>query len=706
MAGTIKFFDEMQNASNVSGQDRMMIGKAESGETQVITFDQAKQYLDITSNEIAPIVGGDSEANATPVPAGPTGQTRRADVAPGWIDFGSGPIEAAATNRWMAYWDGSSWSLVDMGELPDNAAKAKDWQTGEEYDRNTIVTHNDLQWIALVDTDEEPTQESTTWEKFSPTPLKDEWDIETQMGLSGEGIGKGIVNNFQGGQDKVASAEDAKELDRRVNFLDRPDLENQHYIVDDRNRVIDRLLSANYDAPRLWPDGMSPSTIDRPDLGALILVDKANRLLGHSGTNDTPSPTPTAPITLPVFNPGDQVGFDRNEPDSEMNSYTDLIAYYDDIMSQANVNPNVTPYVTKRSIGTSTLDDHEIYLYSFTPPEPKVKVLLVGGTHASEKMYIHVLKSFASDLALNWAGNTFLDFLRWNIQIDILPCRMPYTMGNGTNRIGGRISPETAPIPFSWTKTGTQATITFDVNDFPSDGFLSGASYFTSVPDSALNGKIRVGIRTSSDEAVLPPNAYVLSTVLTGNSVVLETEVSGDGSGTGTFQIWTDPNRNIPLSDGAKWNAYYTAYTALMSDDDGVNYGTIVGKGTRPLSLKESRAFLSLIEEENYDYTMDGHAAGGDCYIAYDPTTGFIPNIDKMLAQSGAFVSTVNDKIFDRTNENAPFTEMTLTREHDTPTHLIEWGSGLESATPEQVKDAYRWMTIVLTDSLLTILNK
>lgn len=118
MAGTIKFFDEMQNASNVSGQDRMMIGKAESGETQVITFDQAKQYLDITSNEIAPIVGGDSEANATPVPAGPAGQTRRADVAPGWIDFGDGPIEAAATNRWMAYWDGSSWSLVDMGELP------------------------------------------------------------------------------------------------------------------------------------------------------------------------------------------------------------------------------------------------------------------------------------------------------------------------------------------------------------------------------------------------------------------------------------------------------------------------------------------------------------------------------------------------------------------------------------------------------------
>lgn len=117
---TIKFPSEMPSASDVGGNDRMMIGKAESGETHVITFDQAKQYLDITSNEIAPIVGGDSEANATTVPAGPDGQTRRADVAPGWIDFGSGHIEAAATNRWMAYWDGSSWSLVDMGELPMN----------------------------------------------------------------------------------------------------------------------------------------------------------------------------------------------------------------------------------------------------------------------------------------------------------------------------------------------------------------------------------------------------------------------------------------------------------------------------------------------------------------------------------------------------------------------------------------------------------
>ena len=608
-------------------------------------------------------------------------------VFSGEYTFNSDPaFTVSPSSIGIISWDGSVWSLESELSIPDNASKAQDWVSGE-YDKNTFVVHNGIVWVSNKTTEEEPSLESEDWDRVS--------SVE-------------VVENFRGGDGKAGSANDVKDLNERVQFYDRPDIPYHHYLIDGNRNIIDRLLSDKADSYRFLPEGVSFYYVDRPDLGAVILTGEGDKIINHTGSNSSGGQTPTGNpnIYLPVFNPGEQVGFDRNEPDSEINSYTDLISYYDNIMSQANVNPNVTPYVTKRSIGTSTLDNHEIYLYSFTPPNPKAKVLLVAGTHASEKMYIHVLKSFASDLALNWTGNTFLDFLRWNIQIDILPCRMPYTMGNSTNRVGGRISPETAPIPFSWTKTGTQATITFDVNDFPSDGFLSGASYFTSVPDSALNGKIRVGIRTSSDEVVLPPNAYVLTTVLAGNSVVLETEVVGDGSGTGTFQVWTDPNRNIPLSDGAKWNAYYTAYTALMSDDDGINYGTIVGKGTRPLSLKESRAFLSLIEEENYDYTMDGHAAGGDCYIAYDPTTGFIPNIDKMLSQSGAFVSTVNDKIFDRTNENAPFTEITLTREHNTPTQLIEWGSGLVEATPEEVKNAYRWMTIVLTDSVTTIINK
>lgn len=81
--------------------------------------DLLKQYIEITSIEMEPLVGGGTSGTALEVPEGPVGELRTAEVSSGkWYDFGSGPVEASAGRRWKAYWNGTSWSLKDMGALP------------------------------------------------------------------------------------------------------------------------------------------------------------------------------------------------------------------------------------------------------------------------------------------------------------------------------------------------------------------------------------------------------------------------------------------------------------------------------------------------------------------------------------------------------------------------------------------------------------
>ena len=128
---TVKFPSEMPSASNIAGGDKLMISKEGNGEAYQATFNQAKDYLNITGIELEPLVGGDTSETALVVPAGPVGEARTAEVASGkWYNFGSGAVEATADRRWKAYWTGTAWSLKDMGPLP--APDTSDLATKEE----------------------------------------------------------------------------------------------------------------------------------------------------------------------------------------------------------------------------------------------------------------------------------------------------------------------------------------------------------------------------------------------------------------------------------------------------------------------------------------------------------------------------------------------------------------------------------------------
>ena len=116
---TVKFPSEMAPATSIGGNDKLMISKEATGEAYQATFNQAKEYLNITGIELEPLVGGDTSGTALVVAPGPSGEQRTAEVASGkYYDFGSGAVLADADKRWKAYWSGSSWSLKDMGVLP------------------------------------------------------------------------------------------------------------------------------------------------------------------------------------------------------------------------------------------------------------------------------------------------------------------------------------------------------------------------------------------------------------------------------------------------------------------------------------------------------------------------------------------------------------------------------------------------------------
>lgn len=111
-ARKISELDEALDFNNIPVDDGTPIGKR-------MTKASLKALLTIEGTEMEPLVGGTTSGTALVVPNGPSGEQRTAEVSSGkYYDFGSGPQLADANKRWKAYWSGSSWSLKDMGALP------------------------------------------------------------------------------------------------------------------------------------------------------------------------------------------------------------------------------------------------------------------------------------------------------------------------------------------------------------------------------------------------------------------------------------------------------------------------------------------------------------------------------------------------------------------------------------------------------------
>lgn len=665
----------------------VVVDSEQWGMGKIITREQFRNILGVDSSTPGLIKAGTESA---PVVLEPREQPGLyiAKGSPGYYSWDGIVEEAQSGFDWYLVWndDSESWSLVDMGELPQAENKILDWEAGTYVEGDQRIHNGQIWSVDVASTTEEP-------------GTGEDWKPDTIAGAE-------VVDNLTTPDaDKTLSANQGTVIQPRIlppdkifPNIDRPDIDAVLIEVDKDLRIIS-ILSEQ--------EPLQIKTInnfDRPDV-PLAIVDNDLKVI-LSSFNNRPDPIPgSSDLSLPLWNPPEQTGFDIpvSGDDSILGSYSALTSVYDAFLTEYN-NPNIESYITKSSIGESKLNNIPIWMYSFRPIEPEIKVLLVAGTHANEKMYIWVLRYFFEELLSNWGSNQFLEYIRWNVQIDVLPCRSPYTISNDVRKRGFRVIPETEPIPFSWVKSGTTVTLTFDVADFPDDGFLSGADYFTAMPSSALVNKSSFGVITSSDETAVPLNGYRIRGVISGNSITFTAPAGGASSGTGTFQVWADPNRNAAIEGTTFWEDY-TGSTSIQPNDAGNVVGFHDAKGTRPFSLLENRNLFDLISEESYDYVMDCHSPSNDNYLDYDPTTGFMPDISKILSESGAFVST-DSRISDLTNVTTPYPTIAVTRDYGVPMHTVEWGDGLYDANGENVRNAMRWMGIVLRESILKIKNK
>ncbi|MDM1294308.1 hypothetical protein HX021_08350 [Sphingobacterium sp. N143] len=109
---TVNFWDGMDKATEITGADKMMIGKNATGEAQYTDFELANQFISIQGIEMKPVPAG-------ALPAGPSGETRKMQIIePGdwtWNGQTFTNPEGSIMNLW---WDGTTWSLGSSVELP------------------------------------------------------------------------------------------------------------------------------------------------------------------------------------------------------------------------------------------------------------------------------------------------------------------------------------------------------------------------------------------------------------------------------------------------------------------------------------------------------------------------------------------------------------------------------------------------------------
>lgn len=118
----VRFPFGMGVADVIKGEDWFLMAD-EEGNTMASQWNNAKAYLNITGIELEPLKGGASSAEAVVIPNGPDGQERSIELTGGtWYKFGSGPaFQADILKIEKGWWNGTTWSLKDMGSLPTTA---------------------------------------------------------------------------------------------------------------------------------------------------------------------------------------------------------------------------------------------------------------------------------------------------------------------------------------------------------------------------------------------------------------------------------------------------------------------------------------------------------------------------------------------------------------------------------------------------------
>lgn len=126
---TVNFWDGMDKATEITGADKMMIGKNATGEAQYIDIELANQFISVQGIEMKAVPPG-------ALPAGPEGQTRKMELREaGTWTYGGNTFTNPEGYVTVLWWDGTTWSLGSSVALPTTSIdeRLKQWILGESY---------------------------------------------------------------------------------------------------------------------------------------------------------------------------------------------------------------------------------------------------------------------------------------------------------------------------------------------------------------------------------------------------------------------------------------------------------------------------------------------------------------------------------------------------------------------------------------------
>ena len=503
------------------------------------------------------------------------------------------------------------------------------------------------------------------------------WKLESEvkmptLSLTGK-VEEGNTEAVSGGEvyESTIQKDSTKILDSDKDFvkIERSDL--QRFIIVNSNDVV---LHETADLKELQdlekrtlPDNAESidSSYDRPDLQGLIILDKDNRVLETKNKEENQIINRHHIIEdNSSFGTADTIFIPEN-----------LYQAYDDLMDL------YSSYISKRSIGKTSVGNMDIWVYTFKPKKPSKKILLISGTHASEKVYQKINLDLATNICNNWKNNDLLTYLRSECEIHFIPINCPANaLGLNGSITGGRRSAETDPIDVAWTKVNGVVTITYNVANFPtSNPNVNGVTYFSEQGEYLVN-RLCVTIFDSSNTVLLPNNGYELKSVVNGNTITINSPETGtNGEGTAKMVIYTDINRNMNVYD--LWKAQSTSKNlSQYPSDHGMSYHD--NKGTKPASLNEAKLLGDLMDTENYDYIIDCHSGAGTNYldplspVGYNKMQEVINHLTNIVSSSNNYplnnaTGTIDEYLY-MSSYRATINSYFLIKENK-PNGTIEW---------------------------------
>lgn len=334
---------------------------------------------------------------------------------------------------------------------------------------------------------------------------------------------------------------------------------------------------------RVFPEGVETSIIDRPDLdlGGLVFVNQDMYELGGTSVNPQPTPDPTLDETINYIQIPEQPAFEGYvNPD-------DFASKFDLIRTDNLGSPSFNPYITRTIVGKSTEGNYNVYRWDFKPDNPKCKIIVFGGIHASEKVFPESLTRMFRYLVENWPTSVSMEWVRQNVHIICVPLLSTYSvtlsengnLDNPPTGYGYRLVNETAPFTVNWTRSGTTLTVTINPATFPTTNpNISPENY---IKPGALN-KLLIRLIESSDLTAVPNGNYLFLTQTGTYSYTTTVPNAGATSGTVRLQVRLDPNRNFN-SDSPTW--------------DSIDATTITfNKGSKPFSINETVIYKNIVE--------------------------------------------------------------------------------------------------------------